>query len=348
MKLFKKFISYTALVLAVGLLLILFIPSRTPAIKGENSIAVLKKVKLGGINQYILMRGTDASNPVLLFLHGGPGYAQISYARKYQKQLEEDFVVVNWDQRGSGMSYSRKISKESMNRQQFIEDTRELIDYLCSTLGKDKVYLVGHSWGSELGMYVVDKYPEKIIAFISIGQVVDGTLGEVISYDYVMEKAEEDNNKRALKELTKIGRPPYKNLVTDTSTQRKWLGRYGGVEQKCNTLMDIIYGSLFSPEYTGIGGIRMAVGSRFTADIMWGNNSDLNFIELIPEVKVPIYFCAGRYDYNTPSVLIEKLYESIKAPRKELVWFEESAHFPCFEEVEKFSGLMKGIKENKN
>lgn len=343
MKLFRKTVIVT---LMLCILAILFLPNRTPKIKGESSIASIKKVKLGGLEQSILIRGRDISNPILLFLHGGPGYPQISFARKYQKRLEDSFVVVNWDQRGSGMSYSSNIPKESMNRAQFIEDTKELIDYLCERYQKEKIYLVGHSWGTELGLYVIDKYPEKIAAFISVGQVVSGIESEVISYDYVLEMANKNNDQKTLDDLIRIGRPPYKDNVNDTAAQRRLLSKYEGVERKVNTLKDIILGSIFSTEYTGIDGIRFALGNEFSADTMWGHNLDLDFIRDMPEVKVPIYFCAGKYDYNTPSILTEKYYNQIIAPKKELIWFEESAHFPNFEETEKFSKLVIRVKDN--
>lgn len=341
----KKILIITILIVCIAL--ILFLPSRTPQIEGTGSIASIQKVKLGGLEQTILIRGKDTSNPVLLFLHGGPGYSQISFARKYQEELEDSFIVVNWDQRGSGMSYSGKIDKDSMNRSQFVKDTKELIDYLCTRFNKQKVYLVGHSFGTELGMYVINEYPEKIAAFISIGQVVNGTESEIISYNYALETAKKSNDKKALEDLNRIGTPPYKDPVNDTLVQRKWLAKYRGVERRVNTQRDIVLGSIFSSEYTGIDGIRMAIGSKFSADTMWGQNSDLDFIRDIPEVKVPIYFCAGRYDYNTPSELIEKYYNHIKAPEKELIWFEQSAHFPHFEECEKFINLAISIK-NRN
>ncbi len=346
MKLIKKALKITLVILIICLLLILFIPSRTPQIEGNNSVASIQKVELGGIDQYIMIRGRDVNNPILLFLHGGPGYAQISIARKYQEELEDSFIVVNWDQRGSGMSYSFNIPKESMNREQFIEDSKELIEYLCNKYDKEKIYLAGHSWGSELGLHVIDKYPEKVAAFISIGQVVNGLENEVVSYDFVLKKAQKNNHKKALEDLKKIGRPPYKNIVKDTMTQRKWLEKYGGVERKVNTLNDIILSSIFSPEYTGIDGLKFALGSKFTADTMWGHNVDVDFIRDLPEVKVPIYFVAGRYDYNTPSILIENYYNHIIAPEKEIIWFEESAHFPHFEEPENFAQLAIQIKEN--
>lgn len=345
MKNIKKVMKAFMLAFLSGLLLILFVPARTPKIEGENSVAAILKVELGGLDQYVMTRGSDIHNPILLFLHGGPGYSQISFARKYQEKLEEHFVVVNWDQRGSGMSYTFGIPTETMNREQFVEDSKALIDHLCNQYDDEKIYLAGHSWGSELGLYVIDRYPERVAAFISLGQVVNGTEGELLSYDFVVEQAQENRNTKALEELEKIGRPPYQNPVSDTITQRKWLGKYGGVERKVNTMRDIILSSVFSTEYSGIDGLKLALGSKFTAETMWGHNADVDFIRDLPEVKVPIYFCAGRYDYNTPSVLIEDYYDHISAPKKELIWFEESAHFPHFEEPEKFAQLAIRIKE---
>ena len=128
--------------------------STTPQIKDEQervksqSIATFEEVEIGGIKQYLLIRGEQIENPVLLFLHGGPGYPQIAFARKYQKELENDFVVVQWDQRGAGKSYSKTIKEESMNREQFIKDTLEVVEYLKSRFTVQRIVLVGHSWGS--------------------------------------------------------------------------------------------------------------------------------------------------------------------------------------------------------
>ena len=346
MILIKKAIKIAIVIITIGLLLILFIPSRTPQIVGNNSVASIQRVKLGEIDQYIMIRGKDLNNPILLFLHGGPGYSQISFARKYQEELENHFIVVNWDQRGSGKSYTFSIPNETMTRQQFIEDSKELIDYLCHKYDKHYIYLVGHSWGSELGLYIVDQYPEKIAAFISIGQMVNGIENEIVSYEYVLSEAKKNDDFKAISELERIGRPPYQNIVKDTMTQRKWLEKYGGVERLVNSLRDIILSSFFSPEYTGIDLIKFAIGSKFTADTMWGQNEDVDFIRDLPEVNVPVYFVAGRYDYNTPSTLIEKYYNHLSAPRKALIWFEESAHFPHFEETDKFANLMILIKED--
>ena len=140
--------------------------SETPPILGENgntkpnSITSMEFVEIGGIQQWIMIRGHDLNNPLLLLLHGGPGSAESPLAYKFQRDLEKSFIVVNWDQRGGGKSYFKKIPIESMNIEQFITDTHDLIQMLKKRFDKEKIYLVGHSWGSMLGTLVVQRYPE--------------------------------------------------------------------------------------------------------------------------------------------------------------------------------------------
>lgn len=334
----KRTFQILGFLILIALMLVFFLPSRTPEIEGENSIATINSVEIGGIDQCVMIRGADVSKPILLFLHGGPGYSQISYARKYQSELEENFIVVNWDQRGSGKSYSPSIDKDTMTVEQFVADTNDLIDYLLDRFDKEKLYLVGHSWGSELGMYVAQKYPQKLYSFISIGQLVDGKKNEELSYDFTLKMATQNNDEKAIKELTEIGRPPYENVVDDMMVQRKWLKKYGGLENGCDTFKDIIVASIFSPEYSGVDGIKLALGSRFTADFMFPYIFlESSVMEDVPEVDVPVYFCVGRNDYNTPHKLIEEYYNKLNAPTKELIWFEKSAHFPNFEQPELFA-----------
>ena len=226
--------------------------SWTPQIRDDRnrrlagSIAVLESVPVGGIEQYVLIRGQSTSNPILLFLHGGPGYPQISFSRKFQAELEKDFIVVQWDQRGSGTSYSRKIPEFSMNREQFVSDTIELVHYLLERFNQEKLYLAGHSWGSDLGIRTAVTIPDMLYAYIGIGQVVHTDRQEQISYTYVMDKALRDQNKKAVRELEEIGYPPYGNHETDVMVQRSWLEHYGGVEIGINSLREIITATLFS------------------------------------------------------------------------------------------------------
>jgi pimeloyl-ACP methyl ester carboxylesterase len=337
----------------IGILLVFF-PAWTPSIKDSNghivanSVSVLERLELGGLEQSILIRGRDRTKPVLLFLHGGPGYPQIAYARKYQEQLENDFVVVNWDQRGSGKSYHWGMSEEDMKLEQFIEDTHELTQYLKQKFNQPKIYIVGHSWGSLLGIWTVQKHPEDYFAYIGVGQVVDSSRGELISYEYVLEEARRIGNAEAIRELEDIGPPPYENSRKDTTLERKWVMAFGGSERNSDSYRDLIRGVLWAPEYTWLDGVRLLLGDTLSRNTIMPQKEHVNLLQSVPELKVPVYICSGRFDYMTPAEVAYQYYEMLATPKKEFIWFEESAHFPHFEEAGKFHALMLMVKEQEH
>ena len=324
--------------------------SHTPKIvdaKGmvpARSIARIEKVSLGGVDQWIIMRGTDVGNPVLLFIHGGPGVPSAPKVLKYNcGDLESEFVVVTWDQRGAGKSYSKDIPPESMTVERFISDAHELVQYLKKKFNADKIYIVGHSWGSILGTYLVSRYPEDFYAYVGVGQFVNGFKNEAISYDFALREAEKVDNKKAIRELKEIGSPVnamYKNGMDDLMVQRKWLMKFGGANYTDRSYFNsyIIY--FFSKEYTIFDSLNVMKGVKMSLNLMWEDVVKIDFMNEIDEVEVPVYFMIGRHDWNTPYELAEEYFEALKSPSKEFIWFERSAHSPCYEEPEKFNRLM--------
>ena len=325
--------------------------SKTPKIKDEsgevkpNSVTSLEKVLIGGIDQSVLIRGHDKGNPILLFLHGGPGSIEAPFAYKFQRDLEEHFIIVNWDQRGAGKSYSKKIPKESMTIEQFILDAHELIQLLLNRFNQKKLFLVGHSWGSILGTLVVSRYPELIQAYVGIGQVVNILENEKVSYQYTIDQAKERGNKKALKQLKKLEPYPEKNTndIKALRKQRKWLTKFGGVMHNGTSWWPYIKIALASPEYSLKDMIKVIGGLKFSIETMWAQMFEIDFPKQIPELKVPVYVCMGRFDYNTPFELAEKYFNQLQAPKKKFIWFENSAHMLNTEEVEKFHEFL--IKE---
>ncbi|MBN1574065.1 MAG: alpha/beta hydrolase [Deltaproteobacteria bacterium] len=309
----------------------------------ERSIARIEKVNLGGVDQWIVMRGTDVGNPVLLFIHGGPGVPTTPSVIKDNGDLESDFVVVTWDQRGAGKSYSKDIPPESMTVEQIISDAHELVQYLKKKFNTDKIYIVGHSWGSILGMYLIDRYPGDFYAYVGIGQCVDGARNEALSYDFTLRTAEKTNNRKALKELNRIGPPKdglYKNGCDDLLVQRKWLTKFGGACYGKSSYRSLYITYIFNEEYTIFDSLNVMKGLKFSLPLMWEDVMKIDFMTEIEEVEVPVYFMIGRHDWNTPFELAEEYFEALKAPKKEFIWFERSAHSPCFEEPERFNRLM--------
>jgi pimeloyl-ACP methyl ester carboxylesterase len=338
-----RILAWTAIVFSV---LALASCAKTPPMKTPNGIASLEKVKLGGVEQWILIRGQDSSNPVLLFLHGGPGSPEMPLEHHFGAGLEEHFVVVHWDQRGAGKSYSPRIPAETMTIEQFVSDTHELAELLRQRLGAEKTYLVGHSWGTLLGTKVVQRYPELFYAYIGIGQCVDMQRNESISYQFVMDEARKRNNSTALRQLEKIGPPPYDNL-RELGTQRKWLTRFGGGITREGKFSPLIKIAIKAPEYTPADFLKYLYGNYYGSKHLEDEVMTINFLEQVPRLDVPVYFFEGRHDYNTPWELVQEYYDRLGAPQgKQLIWFENSAHSPNLEEPEKFvEELLKVVED---
>ncbi len=334
----------------IRIMLLLTYP-RTPAItdsqgkKIQGSIAKLEKIKIGGVDQWLLMRGTDIKNPIILFLHGGPGFSEMGLFRYFNSELEKHFVVVNWDQRGAGKSYSKKLVDEPMTIEQFVSDGIEIVEFLKNKFKQDKIYLVGHSWGSLLGMLMIKKNPESFYAYVGTGQVANMPEAEKISYQFTLNTAKKSNNQKAIKELEDIGCPVngvYKSGLSGTDIQRKWLMKFGGIVYGKSNPGDLIMKIMLTKEYSLMDRINFMKAMNMPSKNKMVENELLqtNLFEQIPKVKVPIYFFLGRHDNQIPAIVAEKYLEFIKAPQKELIWFEQSAHSPCFEEAEKFNTLM--------
>jgi len=313
----------------------------TPAIDAPNSVASLEEVELGGLEQWILVRGNDVDKPVLLFLHGGPGSTQMPYAHFYGYPLEEHFIVVHWDQRGAGKSWNASITPSALTIDRYVEDAHELTLLLCERFDKDKIYVIGKSWGTLLGLKLVQEYPELFYAYVGMGQVVDLEQNEAISYQFVLEEAERRNNVWALIGLKTIGPPPYR-LTSDAALQRYWLGKFGGVIWNPAGWEAGI--DKDSVEYTKLDRVRYLAGAGLSSLVMWPEIMTVNFFDDAPRIEVPVYFFTGRHDYNTPFELAEQYYLVLDAPRgKRMIWFDESGHSPCYEETDKFVDMLVNV-----
>src|SRR6266536_1987969 len=184
---------------------------KTPPISGSNgevapgSIAEVAYLHLGGLAQWVMIRGESLDNPLLILLHGGPGWSETHFFRRFNSQLEKAFTVVYWDQRGSGKSFDSKIPKSSMTVEQFIADLDELVDTVCARVGKPKVAIFGHSWGSVLGPLYAARFPEKVAVYVGSGQIGDWAASELASYEWALGEAQRLDNRKALKELCAIG-----------------------------------------------------------------------------------------------------------------------------------------------
>jgi pimeloyl-ACP methyl ester carboxylesterase len=311
-----------------------------------GSIARLERIRLGGVPQWVLIRGAKPDNPVLLFLHSGPGTAEM-FMNVRCRELERFFTVVYWDQYGSGKSYRVGASME-LSVSRLVADTVELSDYLGLRFRQSKIFLAGHSWGSLLGAMAVQRHPQRFQAFIGIGQAVDMAENERLSWQFTVDEATRRNNQAAAEDLGRIGPPPYTGAdwLAKLSKQREWLGKFGGGimhqdteygEYRDNALMREMTAC---KEYTPAEKGTYVDGLVASMERLWPEVMRINLFKDVPELAVPVYFATGRYDQTCPSSISRRYFEALKAPRKQWRWFEESAHSPIFEESKAFTAFM--------
>ena len=335
-------LAATAVILVVAVLLFRFVGQQWIAaqtrIQTTLGVESLERVTLGDIPQWILVRGWDRRNPILLFLHGGPGFSETAVARRFGARLEKDFTVVHWDQRGAGKSYRFSEDRSSWTIQDYVDDTHALIELLLRRFGKERLFLVGHSWGTVLGLRTARDHPELLHAFVGIGQVVNWREQEEISYRWVVERARSTGNTRAQEELATI-RPPYEH-PSEMWIERKWLAQFGGDFYDGRGMRGYVLSGALSPHYSVLDGLRFAQGLGAPLEMWLNEIREIDFFRTIPRVEVPVYFFAGRHDYNTAFEVVERYAEALEAPRKEIIWFERSAHSPNLEEPDRFQEEM--------
>ena len=297
----------------------------------------MRYVRLGGFDQWVMIRGRSLGNPPLIMLSGGPGLSENALFRYYNAPLEKAFTVVYWDQRGSGKSFDRNLPGSTMTLEQFIIDLDELVEWVRKRTDKEKVAIFGHSWGSVLGVLYAARFPEKVSAYAGSGQIGDWPAAEAASYAIALNEAKSQNNQKALKELRSIGPPPYSSKAV--WTERTWLQRLeGNLRPKALWGFGRVF--LARKEYSVLDIPKLFRGFRFTFDAMWDEVSRLNLLELAPVLQVPVFVLHGRQDHWVPPETTLAYYEALTAPSKKLVWFEKSGHEPFVDEPAKFNASL--------
>lgn len=351
----KKFIL-RGIILPLTILMIIvlcyffFFREYTPKITGSSSVSSLEYITIGGEKHFFLIRGEDQSKPILLFVHGGPGMPSIPLEHA-SRELEKDFIVVHYDQRGGGKSDPSGIIPATIN--DYDSDLEETIHMLLTRFDKDKLYLVGHSWGTILGLRAAQNIPELLYAYIGVGQYINGIEQEQHSYDYVVKQATLLNNSDCLDDMAKI-KPPYFDdegvlIMEDLSLERKWLGKMGGVWFNYHEFgnSSMMMTMLRCTEYKLIDFLNIEKRAKAATVYTWPEEMAINFIEQVPQINIPIYFFIGRSDYNTPFELSYDYYMNLDAPKgKHYIWFDRSGHVPYLEEPVKFrEELLKVLAE---
>jgi len=334
-------------IILVGMLLA-FSPGKPVPFEDENgkplagSISEKVLVNINGMEQGMFIKSKDITHPVLLYLHGGmPDYF---LTQRYPTGLEDYFTVVWWEQRGAGLSYSADVPIETMNVEQFISDTLEVTNYLRDRFGKEKIYLMGHSGGTFLGIQVVARAPELYNAYIGVAQQSYQLESERLAYEYMLQKFKDNGNTKMVRKLEvapvtiKDGIPDAYYLLRDGAMHSLGIGTMHAMK---SVISGIFLPSLTFREYTLLEKINLWRGkSQSGVSPMWDEMTSTDLTTLVTEFEVPVYILAGRYDYTVNYDLQKDYFTKINAPKKGFYTFENSAHSPMFEEPEKYIEIM--------
>lgn len=295
-----------------------------------GGIHALEAVEIGGIQQWISVRGTDSANPILLFLHGGPGAPMMPESWTYQRPWEDFFTVVQWDQRGAGKTFAaaKGVPDPKMTIDQMESDTHELIELLRKRYHKDKIFLMGHSWGSILGLRIAQHHPELLYAYIGVGQVINSLRNEAVGYQLTLEKAKASGDRRAVRELEALapypegaGAPPLQKVIVE----RKWDVALGGMLYGKNH-DDAPQVWALSPDYTAKDVEAAQLGELSSVQALLPQMATVDF-DGVRTYRCPIVFFAGAQDRTTPEHIVAEYYQHIEAPSKHYFRIERAAHY---------------------
>lgn len=332
-------IALAATAVVLGSLLYWGLRVYTPAIADDPrtpgaAIASLEQVKLGGDSQWILIRGRNRHAPVVLFLHGGPGMPMMYLAHAFQRPLEERFLTVQWDRRGAGKTFSADTDVAKMRVSQEMADTIELMETLRARFGAGRIILVGHSYGTSLGIDVARARPDLVRAYVGVGQQACDRPDELRLQDaWIAKEARMRSDAQALALATsgkRYDREPY-------------LFRYGGEIVRSTSFFDLLGLGLRAPEYSLLDAWNVKRGVDFTHLHLKDDVSRGALVDDVTRLAVPVYFFEGRMDYTAPFACAQTYFDRLDAPRKQLVWFAHSAHFPFLEEPQAFAAQLDRV-----
>ena len=313
-------------------------------------IDTLEGVQLGGITQWIRVRGANASNPVLLLMQLGPGVPIINDARRLEHLLglEKAFTVIYWDQRGTGLSSPslRKNSKRfEISVTRMVDDTVTLLELLRDRFG-GKTFVTGFSFGATFAAYAAVQRPELVAALVAAGMDIDVPAAENNAYAFAVDAARQRGNRRAIRQLEAIGPPPH-TTRKQFITRARWAANFGGVATNANfssQLRALLLSLVRSPDYSAADVIRTLRGMSASQAALLPELAATDLVRTMPRLDVPLVMAQGRLDQVAPGAAAQRFHDSLTAPSKQLVWFESSAHTPHLEEPAKFRDLLMNVR----
>lgn len=315
------------------------------AIQSPPGIDSMEAVDIGGIRQWIHIRGRDRRNPVLLYLHGGPGTPMMPFGYAFQTYLEGAFTVVEWDQRGAGKTYFANdpaVVTPTISYERMQADALEMVNLLRKRFDQPKIFVIGHSWGSMLGLPLVHAHPELFYAYVGTGQVINAHENERTGYEHALAEARRRGDHEAIKALEAIA--PYPDPVTGIvgpkmNIIRHWEFRYGfALYGKTDLYREMLKTAIISPDYSLHDFYYFVAEPSHDVLDRWIDGFDAG--KLGQDFQVPVIFIFGRNDWQVPGILAEQYLTTISAPAKGFYWVEKASHSPMFEQPKDFGRIM--------
>jgi proline iminopeptidase len=308
-----------------------------------GSVAELTRVGIGGHDLAMMIRGRSDRNPVLLFLAGGPGGSELGAMRRHSRALEDDFVVVTLDQRGTGRSYDQLDPAATLTLERAVADTLEVTEYLRGRFGQDRVYLAGQSWGSLLGVLAVQRRPELFSAFIGVGQMVSPVATDRVFYDDTLAWARASGDAGLVETLTASGPPPYAGILDYEQAlsyeQELYPYSHAGNSEGAGQMGE----NILVEEYTLLEQLHVFAGFLDTFSVLYPQIQDVDLRTRATRLDVPVYLVQGAHEAPGRARPAEQWFALLDAPDKTLVTFDASGHRPLWEQPDRFHDLMATV-----
>ena len=305
----------------------------------SNGIYLTEQVDINNTTQWIYAKSHKKNNPVLLWVDDGPFASDRCRNSYYNKSLQEFFILVNWDQRGTGKSFKAVQDWNSVTLENYVDDLICLSEYVRTRFQQKKIFLLGYSWGSLIALNAVQKRPDLFLAYVGVSQHINTVENDLINYKIILKLARKNQDRGLLKKLMKNGYPPY--AVTEKSKSAFLYRCFHKYDVHGASVANIDHVRFWTcPEHNLIDKINVLRGCYKSVKHIYPRLTDVDFMKTAYVINIPVYLFMGRRDTITVASLVEDYFSILAAPRKTFVWFEKSLHHPYYQEPEKFNRLM--------
>ena len=349
------FIIAICIILLIVMIMLIIFPissGKLPERKKAGGISERVRIETDAGPLSLMLLSDNIENPVLLVCGGGPAIPQYLLENSYPSALPEEFTVAYWDYRGTGASFRTDTAADEMTTSRYIQDAVAVTEYLSKRFSNEKIFIMGHSFGTYLALKTVQIHPELYKAYIAMSQIVNQPESEYLAFDYMKEQYENNGNTKMAAQFNKYdirsSGDDYEAYFFSGLRDKAMhdLG-VGTARNMSSVISGIFLPSLKCKAYTQTERINIWRGKALSGSFPVTKDAiSFNALEDVPEIEIPIIFIAGRYDYTCCASLQEEYFHRIKAPEKELYVFENSAHSPLYEEYNKAKQVLAGIREN--